>query len=122
MKENGYSSEVVSVGYEHHEVLKELLTTGRVDIYNDRQALWELKGLEDKGSKVEHAPGFFKDEADALAGAVFCCMNGIGAKPVVKPRARRGAAANKGLSGMGTYGGGRSTSWRDGNSGIWRQG
>ena len=96
LKEEQYFSEVLPVGLEQHETLKELLTVGRCDIFDDKEALWELRGLEDKINDVKPATGFMKDEADALAGAVW----GVAAKidkdhEIPKKRAKLGRLASK---------------------------
>lgn len=68
---NGTFAVKQSVDYKVYCLFKNLIYSGQLDIFEDSNLLFELKRLEDYGTLIDHAPGAFKDEADACAGAAF---------------------------------------------------
>ena len=107
LKEQGIFSERLPVGYDQHTMVKNMLIGGGLDIFTDTMLLRELKGLEDKVTKVEPALGSMKDEADAFAGAVWGAYTSIdeGFRPKVKKRAAMPAVRRKpGFYAQGTMG------------------
>ena len=123
MIEHHVYSDRLAVGYEQHTMLKNMLTTGGVDIFYDENLMLELKAMEDKGIKVEPSFGNYMDEADAVAGAVYGALTDIDkgfAKPV-KPRAKRGTTARRPGGGGGPPGaGGYRSGWN--STPLWRGG
>ena len=97
LKEKGVFSSRIAVGYDHHTMLKNLATTGQLDMYYDAVLLYEMKGLEDKITKVEPPVNGSKDEADAAAGAVWGAFTMVdeGFRPKHKPRVKRGTSRRK---------------------------
>ncbi len=71
LKEKGYNAYVLSVDRttSAYDTLKEMLHTGRIDMYKFEWFIKEYKRLElIKGRKVDHPAGGSKDVADAVAG------------------------------------------------------
>lgn len=97
LKEQGIFSSRVAIGYDQHTMVKDLATTGQLDMYFDSFLLQELKGLEDKITKVEPSVNGSKDEADAVAGAVWGVYTTVdeGFRPKHKPRVKRGTSRRK---------------------------
>lgn len=84
---NGMHAGELKVGYKEHTFLKTLALTGQFDWYEDTNLLFELKRLEDFGDSVDHSPTSFKDEADAVAGAVYSVAALEPDVEIIKPRA-----------------------------------
>ncbi len=97
LKEKGVFSSRIAVGYDHHTMLKNLATTGQLDMYFDSVLLREMKGLEDKITKVEPPINGSKDEADGAAGAIWGAFTMVdeGFRPKHKPRVKRGTFRRK---------------------------
>jgi len=97
-------SKIVSVGYAEHEYLKEMMTTGRCDTFYDKEALWELKGLQAIKKDVKPGPGLMMDEADGLAGSVWGAGTQVDKDhKVTKPRVKRGVAVKKPVARSGQH-------------------
>lgn len=90
----------LAVGYKEHKFLRDCIVGGQFDFYEDQNLLFELKRLEDYGESIDHAIGSFKDEADAVAGAVYSAsgaLDSINKKEIIKPRARTGFISGSGM-------------------------
>lgn len=91
-------AEELAVGYKQHAFLKTCINAGQLDFYQDNNLLFELKRLEDFGNEhLDHGPNSMKDEADAVAGAVY---SAAALEPAdddrVKPRLTHGMVVGKG--------------------------
>jgi len=108
LQSQGVPAETKSVGWSEFEAYKEHLYSGKIDIYDCRPLLWEMRNLEDKGGKVEHRYGATDDLAYAVAGALSNAIECLidAQKEADKPkRAARGVVVNKAAGHMGRSGG-----------------
>ena len=97
--QSGIVAEKLSVGYKEHTFLKTCFYSGQFDAFHDDNLLFELKRLEDYETCVEAGVNSFKDEADAVAGAVFDAADLKDTKvEPLKPRIAAGIVVNRGGS------------------------
>ena len=70
---------------EAYDTFKDLLYQEKIDGYFDEELITEILGLERVyGDKVEARPGFKKDRADAVVGAIHGAMKGSANDRIIK--------------------------------------
>lgn len=99
--EAGYLCEKNSVDNASFDTMRSLWYDGRLDIFHDAHALWELRRLERKvNGKIEKSVGASDDEIESVAKVCELCIEGEEPE-VYKPRARgystSGVAGQKGM-------------------------
>ncbi len=74
LNKKGYLAEKASCTRESFEAMKQLWYDGRLDIFRDDHALWELKRLVDYGTKIEKSSGASDDEIESIARVCEMCI------------------------------------------------
>lgn len=86
----GIVADQYSVDYKAHTYMKNLIRNNQFDFYNDQNLLFELKRLEDYQTSVAPGLNSFKDESDAVAGAIYNTVAKDGpTEKVIPPRSCR---------------------------------
>jgi hypothetical protein len=78
LRTKGFDSDILSVGYKEYEICRSAMLDGRVDYYDDKNLLREMKSIEDKVTMVVPGLGCRKDETDAAMGALSQALLGTG--------------------------------------------
>jgi len=84
LRKKGIEASMLSIKKEQYDTLKDMINSDTVEGYFYELLVNELLGLElIGGKKVDHKEGGSNDVADALAGATWSAVKGMGTEPSI---------------------------------------